>query len=315
MPNLLAAPRFWKNKAILVKIDAAYGTDPVPTGANNWFEARNVSLTPLEADKAERNIELPYMGNAGSILVSSWTKLAFDVALASSGAAGTAPKWAPALLACGCAETIVAATSAAYNLVSTAFMSATAYINIDGTLHKLVSCRGEVKGKLGAKGIPLLSFELTSGYLAPTAVALPAVTRTGWEIEEAVNSVNTGELTLNAVDLAFSSLEWSFGNQIARIDLPGPQREVAISNRKPTATATVLAPALGVFDPFALAQSAATVDLTNTHGSAAGKKVQTDMKVRVVDVGYDRIDEMLAYKLTLEPLPVDGNDEITITCL
>lgn len=316
MSNLVATPRKWKNKAILIKLDSAYGTDPVPTGAVNWIEARNVTLTPMDAERKERDIVQPWLGSSGSIIVSQWAKLAFDVAMVGSGAAGTAPKWAPLMLACGCAETISAGVSAAYNLVSSAFSSATAYINIDGVLHKLVSCRGEVKGKLDAKGLPMLNFELTAAYMAPADSAMPSVTRTGWMVEDAVNSVTGGKVTLNGVDLAFSTLDWAFGNQVARIDLPGPQREVAITDRKPSASLTVLAPAtLAAFDPFALATAGTTVALTNTQGTVAGKKIKTDMQVRLVGVDYDRIDEMLAYKLALEPIPVSGNDEIAITNL
>ncbi|WP_136414828.1 hypothetical protein [Herbaspirillum sp. ST 5-3] len=315
MPNLIATPRKWKNKAILVKTEAAYGTDAAPTGAANWIEARNVTLTPMDVDKVERNIEMPYMGNSGSVVVGKWAKLSFDVAMVGSGAAGTAPKWGPLMLACGTSETIAAATSSAYNVVSAAFGSASCYINIDGTLHKLTGMRGEVKGKMAAKGIPMLSFSFDSLYIAPLAEDLPAVTRTGWQLEEGVNSANTLPLTLNGIDLAFSSLDWSFGNKMARINLPGPQVEVAITDRAPQASVTVLAPDLGTFDPFALVDAGTVVDLTTTHGSAAGKKVQTDIKAKLIGVDYDKIDDLLAYKITLEPTPSVGNDEIVLTAL
>lgn len=315
MPNLLATPRFWKKKAVLLKLDAVHGTDPVPTGAVNWFEARSVQLTSFDAETAERNIELPYMGNGGKAIAARWSKLSFEIALAGSGAAGTAPKWAPMMLACGFAETVTAGVSAAYNLVSESFDSATAYLNIDGVLYKFISARGNVSCKLSAKGLPMLAVELTSLYTAPAADAMPVVDRTGWTIEDAVNSVNTGKVTLNAVDLAFSSLEWNCGNQIARIALPGPQEEVAITDRKPTAALTVLAPALATFDPYALASAGTAVALTNTHGTVAGKKVQTDLKVVVTGVKEDQVEGMLAYQLTLEPTPAAGNDEIAITVL
>ena len=55
MPNVLATPRFWEKKAILAKAETTVGTDAVPTGAANWMEARNVSLTPYDAETAERN--------------------------------------------------------------------------------------------------------------------------------------------------------------------------------------------------------------------------------------------------------------------
>lgn len=315
MPNLIASPRKWKNKVLLIKLETAYGVDATPTGAVNWIEARNVSLTPMDNDKVQRNIDLPYLGNAGEIIVSSWTKLAFDVAVAPSGIAGTAPKWGPLMLACGTAETVTATTSAAYNLVSTAFASATAYMNIDGTLHKLMGMRGSVKGKLGAKGIYTLSFSFDANYASPVAAMPGTVVRTGWTIEEGVNSVNTTAASINSIPLAFSELDWDFGNKVGRIDLPGPQREIAITDRTVTTSLTVLAPDLAVFNPFALIESGATVPVSFTHGSALGKKAKTDLQTRVVGCDYTEVEGQAAYKLTLNPVPVVGNDEIALTCL
>ena len=315
MANLISNPRKWRNKAILVKLETTYGADATPTGAANWIEARNVSLTPMDNDKVARNIDMPFMGNSGNIIVGSWAKLSFDVALATSGSAGVAPKWGPLLLACGTAETVVATTSVAYNLVSSAFASVSAYINIDGVLHKLLGMRGEAKCKMDAKGVGMMSYSFDACYLTPAAGVMPTVTRTGWQTEEGVNSVNTGPAMINAIPLAFSTVDWSFGHKIARINLPGPQREVAITDRSPQASITVLAPDLATFNPFALAETGVVVPLSCTHGSAAGKKITQDMQVRVIDAAYDRIDEMLAYKLTLEPVPVAGNDEIAITLL
>jgi len=313
MSNILASPRFWRKKAVVLKAEVTYATDPTPAGATDWFEARNVSLTSFDAEIVDRNIDQPYLGVGGKIITSKWSKLSFEIALAGSAAAGTAPKWAPMMLACGYAETIVAATSAAYNLVSTAFGSCTAYLEIDGVLYKFIGARGNVKVSIAAKGIPKLIVELTSQYTAPSAASIAGIVKTGWTYEDAANSVNTGKVTLNAVDLAFSSLEYDTGNQIARIDLPGPQHEVAITDRKPTANLTVLAPALATFDPYALAVAGTVVTLTNTHGTVAGSKLKSDLKVRVVNVAEDQVEGMLAYKLTLEPTPSAGNDEIALT--
>ena len=315
MPNLIASPRFFDKKAVVLKEEVTYGTDPVPTGAANWFEARNVSLTSYDVETAERNIIENWLGHSGKIVASKWSKLSFEIALAGAGAAGTAPKWGPMLLGCGFAETVSAGVDVDYNLVSTAFDSLTAYLVIDGVLYKFVGCRGSVKGKITAKGIPTLAVELTSLYTAPVAGDITGIVKTGWTIEEAVNSVNTGKVTLNAVDLAFSTFEWDLANQIVRLDLPGPQREVMLRDRAPTASLTVLAPLLAAFNPYALADAGTTVDLTNTHGTAAGKKVKTDAKVRVVGVSETEIEGMAAYQLSLDMMPVAGNDELILTVL
>lgn len=316
MPNVLATPRFWKTQAVLLKAGVTLNTDSVPTGAANWMEARNVALTSFEPEAADRNIIQAFFGRSGKTITAIWGKLSFDIAMAASGTAGTAPKWSPGMLACGFADTNTPVTSDVYNLVSSAFGFADLYMNIDGVLYKFVSARGNVKAKVAAKGIPVLSFDFTSVFAVPvTSAMFNPITKTGWPSDLGVNSVNTGKVTINAVDMAFSTLDWDAGNQIAKINLPGPQLEVAITDRQPTASITVLAPALATFDPYTLAQAGTNVALTNTHGTVAGAKVKNDLKVVITNVKETQIENMLAYTLTMEPTPVSGNDEITVTCL
>lgn len=313
MANVLAQPRFWKKKAILIKREVTVGIDPVPDPMLNWFEARNVSFQPLDVETTDRNIEAPYMGNGGKLITGKYSTLSFEIALVGPGAAGIAPKVAPLLLAAGMAETITADVSAAYNLVSSNIGAVTAYINIDGTLHKMVGCRCNMTATLSAKGIPLLKLELQSIHTVPTNTPLPAVDRSGWQVEQPVTAATTAGMLFGATTLAYSAFEINLGNQLARIDLPGPQVEVAITDRKPTASATVLAPALSVMDPFALASAGTVIDVSTIQDNREGYKAKIDTKVRVIGVEYDQIEGMLAYKLNLEPYPVDGNDEFAIT--
>lgn len=315
MPNVVAQPRFWKKKAILIKAEVTVGVDAVPTGAADWFEARNVQFQPVDAETTERNIEAPYMGNGGTLVTGRYSTLSFEVALVGPGAAGDAPKIAPLLLAGGMAETLVADTSAEYSLVSEAIGAVTAYVNIDGVLHKLIGCRTNVNIVLNARGIPMLRFELQSIYTAPAVEATPAVDRAGWQIEQPVTAATTSAIKFGATDLAYSAFELNFGNQLARIDLPGPQVEVAITDRRPTGRVTVLAPALGVFNPFALQESGEVIDIETTQDSRAGFKALIETKSKVIGVEYADIEGMLAYNLTLEPTPVAGNDEIALTYL
>lgn len=313
MANVIAQPRFWKKKAILIKSELAVGTDAVPTGAANWIEARNVSFTPLDAETVDRNIEQPYFGNGGKLITGKYSSLSFEVALVGPGVSGTAPKIAPLLLACAFAETLEPDLSAAYNLVSEAIGAVTAYIVIDGTRHRMVGCRGTCTVSLSAKGIPLLKFDMQSIYTEPDAQPMPVVDKSGWPIEQPVTAATTDGLVLNGVVLAYSTLELSLGNQLARIDLPGPQVEVAITDRQPTMSATVLAPGLGVFNPFALATSGDVIAIGTTHDMREGYHVDLDAQVRVIGVEYEQIEGMAAYKLNLEPTPVAGNDEIALT--
>lgn len=315
MSNLLTSPRFFRKKAILAKAENAVGTDAVPTGTANWIEARNVTLTPYDVETDDRGLEMPYMGNSGKIIAGQWVKLAFETALAGPGAAGSAPKISPLLLACGTAETLVAATSAAYNLVSSAFGAASFYIIVDGVRHKMIAARGDMSLTYSAKKGPRLKFDFEAAYLAPDTLAMPAIDRSGWPLEEAVSAAATLPIGVGGTALAFSQLDFKLGNKLSRINLPGPQTGIEIVDRAPTLSATVLAPGLAAFDPFALASAGSVLAVTTTHGSAAGKKAKIDVNARIVGVEYDKIEEMAAYKLTLEPVPVGGNDEFALTYL
>lgn len=314
MPNVVTSPRFFKNKALLAKAESTYGTDSSPTGAE-WIEARNLSITPLDAETVDRNLAQPWMGSSGKIVAASWAKVSFEVLAAGSGTAGTAPKFDALLAACGFAKTVSPGVSVTYNLVSAAFASVSIYVNIDGVNHKLVGARGTVGLSLSQKQIPVLRFEFDAAFVDPAAVTMPSVTRTGWPVEEPVNDINTTALSISAVPLGFSTLELTLNTQRARLALPGPQSGVEITDRAPSGTATVIAPALATFNPFTLAWAATNVALSVTHGSAAGKKIKADAKLILSSVGYSDIEGMAAYDLSFDLVPSAGNDELAFTFL
>ncbi|HJV92178.1 MAG TPA: hypothetical protein VJ572_01830, partial [Azonexus sp.] len=121
--------------ACLAKIEGAYGVDANPSATILLIEPK---LTPLESDKAERNVVRHYMGNPQSIPTGFRCKLDFSIELAGSGTKGDAPAYGPLLRACGFAETKTAGVKVAYALVSSAFESATLYYNIGGINYKLL---------------------------------------------------------------------------------------------------------------------------------------------------------------------------------
>lgn len=128
--------------AFLLKIESEYGTDPTPAGADNTMLVENFQLTPLQADQLDRATLRTYGGAALAKLAGKHVGVSFDVPLAGSGAAGTAPAWGVAIRICGFDETIVSETSVAYTPVDTAFESATGAFFIDGIRHLLTGMRG-----------------------------------------------------------------------------------------------------------------------------------------------------------------------------
>ena len=130
-----------RRRLILAKIESVYGTDPTPTGASNAILVRNLEIQPLVAETVNRDLVRPYMGQADQLLARERVEVSFEVELAGSGAAGTAPAYGPILKACGLSETLVTSTSATYAPVSSSFSSVTIYYHEDGIRHKLTGCR------------------------------------------------------------------------------------------------------------------------------------------------------------------------------
>ena len=132
-----------RKRLILVKTESTYGTDSSPVGTDALL-VRNLDITPLSGDIVSRDLIRPYMGNYDQLIAQNSVAINFEVELAGSGTAGTAPKYDAILKACGLAATIVASTSVTYAPVSASFSSATIYFNVDGVLHKLTGCRGSM---------------------------------------------------------------------------------------------------------------------------------------------------------------------------
>jgi hypothetical protein len=320
MANVVAAPQLFKTKTIFAATESTYGTAAAIAGAN-WAEARNVSLTPFDAQVVDRGIVLPFKGRRAGLASVPSVKLSFDIALAPSGTAGTAPKWATMLLGCGWAETVVATTSVTYNLVSTGEQSLTlVYFDADNK-HTITGARGSVSFKLGKGGIPLMSFSFTGIYNAPVVAtltnAMPTIVRTGWTDEQLVDSrYTTGSINAGtAVPLAFSEFNVDQANDVKYIDLPGPQTSVQISDRAPTGSISLLAPPLATLDVYALVAANTAFTVSAMHGTGAGKIATLAVKARATGVSTVEIDGFKGYQLTLQPEPVlaTGNDEISLT--
>ena len=129
-----------RKRLILAKAETTYGTDSTPAGTDAVL-VRNLDITPLSGDLVSRDLIRPYLGNYDQLIAKTSVAISFEVELAGSGTAGTAPRYGAILKACGMSETIVASTSVTYAPVSSSFSSATIYFNIDGVLHKLTGCR------------------------------------------------------------------------------------------------------------------------------------------------------------------------------
>jgi hypothetical protein len=109
-------PLLSRKRLILCKSEVTYGVDITPAGTDALL-VRSLDVTPIEADVVSRDLIRNYMGNSDQLLAQTRVSISFQVEMAGSGTAATAPRFSSLLKACGMAETI---TSAAVTGTATA---------------------------------------------------------------------------------------------------------------------------------------------------------------------------------------------------
>jgi len=312
----MLAPKIWKKKVLLAKVETTYGTDAAPTGAANAILATNVRLSPMEGQDANRNLELPYMGAQGSIPTELHRKLSFHVEATPSGSAGVAPVWGTLLRGCACAEVIVATTSVTYNPVTDAHESITLYLQVDGTQFALKGARGTCTFRVNAQGIVYLEFEFTGLYSPATETpnATPDLAAQLAAKPRVASTANTPLFSIDAVDLVMNSFSLNFGNQVEPNFEVGADA-IEITDRSEMIETSVRAVPLTTLDPFALAEAMTGVEVLLTHGATAGRILALDVPgaqfQRTQSLENDK--NIVRWPLRLQPQPVTGNDQWTLT--
>lgn len=304
---------FMRKMALLAKIETAYGTDPVPTGALNAMLASNVNITPLEVEQQERAHLQPYLGNSGKVVTSFYGKIDFEIEMAGSGAAGTPPAYGPLLRACSLAEVITAATKVTYTPVSSGFESVSLYYHLDGVLHRLLGVRGSVQAVMNAKAIPVWKFTFIGLFQAVTDVALPTPVYTGFVLPLAVIKANTPTFTLHGYAAVMSALTLDLANEVKYRNLVNSESVVNV-DRSPGGNVTFETTLVATKDWFALALAQTQGALNIIHGIAAGNTIQIQTPYTTINAPrYEDMDgvAMLACGLTLMP-GASGNAEISI---
>lgn len=302
-----------RKRTILAKTEVTYGTDPTPTGAANAILLRNLNVTPMNAELAQRDLIRPYLGNSDSLVAAKSVALDFEVEMAGSGAAGTAPAYGPLLRACGMSETVNASTSVVYTPVSTGFKSVTIYFNIDGILHKILGAMGSVELTINTKQIPVLKFSMQGLYSAPTDTAAPTAVYTGFMVPEVANTTNTTAFSLLSYSGILSSLSFNVNNQVNYRTLIGLE-EIIIVDRKPSGVAVIELPTIAAKDYYAAASEGTTGALSILHGGTTGYKVQIDAPRLVLQNPSLQDDSGVAMlSIPFVVTPDSGNDDFTIT--
>ena len=275
-------PKLHRKRSILAKAESSYGSDPTPTGSANYVQVIDLNIEPIVSDEVSRDLIRPYMGNYEVIPANTRVNVTFDVEMAGSGSAGTAPKYGAILKACGLSESVSGGNSVTYAPVATPSDSVTLFVNYDGIRHKVTGARGTFSINCEVNNIPRISFSLTGIFNAPTDTALPTVTVSNQASPLIFKNGSTSNFAIFGFAAALQSWSLDFNNEVIYRELVGGTKEVLITDRRPSGTAVIENPALSAHNFFTDYTGTSTGTNTWLHGTAAGNRVtvscpQTDL--------------------------------------
>lgn len=306
-----------RKKFLIAKIESTYGTDPSPVGGSDAVQVSSLEITPIESDNVQAAAFQGFLGNStrSTLVANKRVSVTFDVELAGSGTAGTAPAFGPLLKSCGLSETISAGVSVTYAPVSSSFSSATIYCFYDGTQHKITGARGSVSFNMAAGQFGVMSFNFIGIYNAPDGTALSgSFTVANQAAALEVNDTNVTTATFHGVtSVRLESFDLALNNELLYKETAS-NKEVIITNRAAGGTAVIEAPAIGTTDFFAKAVATATGSSSFVLGGTSGNIVtlnaaQTD----ITGCSYADTNGVIALSMPYLALPTTaGNNEMSL---
>ena len=309
-------PKLTRKRTILLKSEASYGVDPSPTGSANAVLVKDLSVEPIQSDEVSRDLIKSYLGNYDVLLANQRASVSFTVELCASGTAGTECQYAPALKAAGLAVTTVSATSNTYAPVSSSFASCSVYANIDGVNHAITGCRGTFSIACSVNEIPTIPFNLVGKYNAPADVTLPTCTYQKQADPVIFKNDNVTGFEIFGSSLALQAWSFDMNNDTVYRELVGTTatKEVLITDRKPSGSLEIEAPALSAKNFFTIATGSSTGSNKFTiDGGGAGKKIEISCpQTDITTPTYGDSDNIVTLSLPFNAIPSSGNDELSI---
>ncbi|MGE0350947.1 phage tail tube protein [Hydrogenophaga sp.] len=307
--------KLMRNMLVMAKAQVAQGTPATLAAADDAMLVRSAMPSPIKAEFVDRALVRPYMGNSPKLVAGEHAAIEFEMELAGSGAAGTAPAFAPLLLASGFSETILAATHALYEPVTTGQVYLTLACNLDGLQFLLTDVIADVSCDMNPKGIPVLKFMCMGVYNAYTDTAMPAgADFTAFLKPLTVGRTNTPTFTLHGTTPCVEQFSWALNNENnwrELINCSGARR----SDRKPTANAVIELPTAAAKNWGEAVRLGDVGALSVVHGLVAGNIVQIDMPTTTVasEPSISDSQGIAMLNLQLDVNPDEGNDELVLT--
>jgi hypothetical protein len=306
-----------RKRLLVAATESSYGTSASPTGTDAILVEDDLKITPLESDKLERKIIQPYFGKKLELLIKQRVKIEFSLELSGSGTAGTAPKFAKLIKACGFAETDSTGISNTFTPVSdnSSTASVTLALHADGQKHVATGCRGDLSLDCKVGEIPKLKFTFTGIYTAPIDASLPTPTYSNQATPVYFSQANTTGLSINGFSTACLQ-EFSFDckNNVVYRELVGCTKQVRITDRAGEGKLMIEAPSISTHDFFTDASTSAQGSISFTHGTVAGNEVTiTAPHAQFGAPDYGDSDGIMMLSIPFGMVPSSaGNDELSL---
>lgn len=302
---------------VLAKKEVTYGTDAVPVGAANGVLTRNYQGKPVEVDRIERNLDSGVYGAQPSAPSNERRTFSYEVELAGSGAAGTAPAWMVLLEGCGMAAGAVTAGVKVDQVFAApgSVTSLTHYDFLQDQRRKALGCVGTYELDFTAGALPFATLNWTG--LVPAATpfdksAPGAVTLTQWEEPVEVNDANT-DFTLDGFAAKLRSWKCAANVTVAPRNLVG-SKYIRRGNHAMTSTLVIEAPDIASKDYISTLRTGARVAAFLTHGTVAGNIVEVGgTKLQITDIAESKEDDIVMFTISLLHTVEGGVPSLTVT--
>ena len=312
-----------RKRLLLAKIESTYGSvpNPAPAGTDALLVS-NLEVSPLQVELLDRELIQPYLGNSEKVVGQRMVSVSFDVELAGSGTAGTAPQWGRLMQACGFAEALVdddpGPASVTYTPASSSFKSVTLDFNADGTKHLVTGCRGTWTLNLNTGEIPKISFEFMGIYNAVTTASAVTPTFANQADPVVVNSANTTGVSVFSYSACLENFSLALNNENPFRQLAGCSQQVLITDRAPGGELSIESPVVGSSagqkDFFAAVSAQTLGAISWQHGQTAGNIITFNAPTCNLDSpSYGDSDGVQMLSLPYFAVPTSaGDDEFTL---
>lgn len=307
-------------KTIFLKKEATYATDATPTGAANARDTRNFTAKPVVVDRIPRNLDRPIRGRTKDAPSNARQTFGYELEMAGSGTAGTAPAWMEDLECCGMAAPVITAGSSAvqrFAPIGTLLSSATAY-HWHGNQRRIgLGARGTFSFDFTAGAYPFLKFDFTAMLPATadfgvTDAAPGAISLDQWKDPVEINTANT-DFLFGGYAANLRSFSGDIGAEVKARNLVGANY-VSRGNHAITGRIVIEAPTIAAKNYLKTLKDGAEVPVQLDHGLVGGNILGLALAhVQITDIDLQEEDDVLMFACNYGANVGTTNDDLVIT--